>query len=243
MYIHIWKCQAPGGSPWSVAMEVSGYIFPSSFPKQIILRGSSVGWSLGCFSGDQLCRIRLNWLSLHTCSTLPSPPLLSPGITSQNKLLPHMLPSYTLCFGKTWAREAWMPLQLELCPSKVPSTKVRWICFLYHSISCYSHGMLYFDYVEIWLYCNSFFVFCLSFFLVDEADAFFTASLIPSKCSVALFVMCSNMCHFPWGPVVLPSSGVFVSFSPGILLFLEFPIFFPLYFFSFCFTIFLMNFL
>jgi len=52
-----------------------------------------------------------------------------------------MLLSHALHFGKTWAREGWLPLQLKLCPSEVLGTRVRWIGFLYHQLLRPSHAL------------------------------------------------------------------------------------------------------
>ena len=166
----------PWDSPWSMGIGNQWVPIPLFLPQAGESQRVLSGMEAGCPSGDHLCWISLIWLSFCSCSTFPAPPLLSPGITSPNKLSPHVLLCLnTLCFGNTGAREflaeflcSWNCVsQTFLAPGSdefsfsttVPSVaRVAACCF---------------DYVGIWLSCNSCFVFCLSFFLVGEADAFF----------------------------------------------------------------------
>lgn len=129
MCIHLWKCQAPradlinGG--WKPVSNI-----PMFFPQAGNLHRvpSRVGRLWVAPSGDELCSVCLDWLSLLCC-----PVLLFPGLHSCHLGTLRKINYLFTCLCLGWAREAQMPLQLELCPS---GTRVNRVGFLYHSVSC-----------------------------------------------------------------------------------------------------------
>lgn len=171
VYTHL---EMPGlwDSPWSMGIGTSGTYSPLPSIGRWVSEGPQ--WNGGWVSQWWSALAEFPWFGLSFCSVQPSQPspLLSPGVTSPNKLPPHVLLCLNaLCFGKTWARD------VDASAVGAVSLKHSWpqgqMNFsFYCTISCYGCGMLCLDCVEFWLSCKYCFVFCLSFFLVGEADAF-----------------------------------------------------------------------
>lgn len=75
MYIHIWKCQALGTALDQWGLETSGYLFPSSFHRQVSLGGSSVEWRLGI--PVVISSVEFPWFDFLSVHVQPSQPLHS----------------------------------------------------------------------------------------------------------------------------------------------------------------------